>query len=390
VVSVVFLALASPALAAKPALDLTPHQLKFGAQPFGSTTTLTLTITNTSSEPLFVSVKGTAVPDTFSPGKPGSTCVIFEPTRVEPGEGCTEIVDFFADPSPTFAGWQTGALEVSARNADGVLVYSRTVKMSGRGTQPTLTSLIDSGDRAGIRIWAADRSITTINDEVAALDQAHRDQLAAVLLDTNATGEARDKMLRVFRAVLAVPELGFYTEIWSYTFLELTGGGFFGTCNHVFLGPDAWSGLSDQDARAVLMHESFHSFNCVNGGPVGSLNEGSAIWITNAPYDTPLLPGQSFAETTYGTKLYYKVFFNDPNFPLEAPANPTQKLIDVYMYMSAHDPSQLPWNSTDRLVTCFNRYFADLNRDVDFYNVWLPGVKERTDLMLADAECQPL
>lgn len=386
----VVLALASPALAAKPALDLTPHHLKFGAQPFGSTTTLTLTITNTSSEPLFVSVKGTAVPDTFSPGQIGSTCVIFEPTRVEPGERCTEIVDFFADPSPTFAGWQTGALDVSARDADGALVYSRTVKMSGRGIEPTMTSLIDSGDRAAIRTWAADRSITTINDEVAALDQAHRDQLASVLLDTNATGEARDKMLRVFRAVLAVPELGFYTEIWSYTFVELTGGGFFGTCNHVFLGPDAWGGLSDQDARAVLMHESFHSFNCVNGGPVGSLNEGSAIWITNAPYDTPLLPGQSFAETTYGTKLYYKVFFNDPNFPLEAPANPTQKLIDVYTYMSAHDPSQLPWNSTDRLVTCFNRYFADLNRDVDFYNVWLPAVKERTDLMLADAECQPL
>jgi hypothetical protein len=41
-------------------------------------------------------------------------------------------------------------------------------------------------------------------------------------------------------------------------------------------------------------------------------------------------------------------------------------------------------------VTCFNHYFADLNRDVDFYNVWLPAVKERTDLMLADAECQPL
>jgi hypothetical protein len=389
VVFVVF-ALASPALAAKPALDLTPHALKFGAQPFGSTTTLTLTITNTSSEPLFVSVKGTSVPDTFSPGQIGSTCVISEPTRVEPGESCTEIVDFFADPSPTFAGWQKGVLDVSARDPDGALVYSRTVKMSGRGIQPTLTSLIDSGDRAAIRTWAADLSITTINDEVAALDQAHRDQLAAVLLDTNATGEARDKMLRVLRAVLAVPELGFYTEIWSYTFIELTGGGFFGTCNHVFLSPDAWGGLSDQDARAVLMHESFHSFNCVNGGPVGSLNEGSAIWITNAPYDTPLLPGQSFAETTYGTKLYYKVFFNDPNLPLEASANPTQKLIDVYTYMSAHDPSQLPWNSTDRLVTCFNRYFADLNRDVDFYNVWLPAVKERTDLMLADAECQPL
>lgn len=39
------------------------------------------------------------------------------------------------------------------------------------------------------------------------------------------------------------------------------------------------------------------------------------------------------------------------------------------------------WEPADKL--------ADLNRDVDFYIVWLPAVKERTDLMFADAECQP-
>jgi hypothetical protein len=371
------------------ALGVSPHDLKFGKQPFGSTTRMSVTIANTSSQPVSVSVDA-AVPDTFSPGQPDSTCPLPEATLLEPGESCTHVVDFFSDPAPAFAGRQSGTLTITGRGEAGVVVYSGRVKLSGRGVKPTLASLIDSGDRNAVRAWALDLPIATLNGDVAALDQAHRDRLAEILLDTNATGEARDKMLRVFRRALAVPELGFYTEIWAYTFIELTGGGFFGACNHVFLSPDAWGGLSDQDAYGVLMHESFHSFNCVNGGPTGSLNEGSAIWITFAPFDQPLIPGQSLAETTYGTKLYYKVFLNNPNLPLEAPQNPTQKLIDVYRYLSAHDPSQLPWNSTGRLQTCFDRHFADLNRDVPFFEVWLPAVKERTDRMLADAECRPL
>jgi hypothetical protein len=103
-----------------------------------------------------------------------------------------------------------------------------------------------------------------------------------------------------------------------------------------------------------------------------------------------VIPGQSFAETTYGTKLYYRDLNGQPDYPLEAAATPTQKLIDVYDYMSAHDPSRLPWNSNDRLVTCFNRYYVDLNRNVDFFNVWLPAVKDRTDQMVADPECKPV
>lgn len=252
-----------------------------------------------------------------------------------------------------------------------------------------LPALIDAGDRAGIRTWASSRTVATLNGEVAALDQTRRDRLVEVLLDTNATGESRDKLLRVFRTVLARPDLGFYAEIWSYTFVELTGGGFFGTCNHLFLSPDAWAGLSDQDATSVLVHETFHSFNCVNGGPAGSLDEGSAIWVITVGLGQALLSGQSFAETTYGTKLYYRDLAGNPDFPLAVATNPTQKLIDVYTWLAANDPSQLPWNSTDRLVTCFNRYFVDLDRNVDFYNVWLPAVKERSDLMLADPECKP-
>jgi hypothetical protein len=254
----------------------------------------------------------------------------------------------------------------------------------------SLASLIDSGDRAGIRTWAEIRSIAALNQEVSALDVTHRDKLADVLLGTNATGESRDKMLRTMRTVLAHPDLGFYAEIWSYTFIELVPGGFFGGCNHLFLDPDSWAGLSDSDALGILIHESFHSFNCVNGGPSQSLDEGSAIWVITVGLGQTPLPGQSFAEATYGTKLYYRDIQGNPDFVLAAPNNPSAKLIEAYQWLSANDPSRLPWNSTDRLVTCFNRYFVDLNRNVDFFNVWLPAVKQRTDQMLGDAECKPI
>jgi hemolysin type calcium-binding protein len=255
----------------------------------------------------------------------------------------------------------------------------------------TLAQLVDLGDRTQIRDWAALRSIAAINADVAALDEAHRNRLAEVLLDSNATGAERDRFVRIMQGVLAHPDLGFYAEIWSYTFVELIPGGFFGGCGHLFLDPGAFGSLTDAEARSVLMHESFHSFNCTNGGPVGSLDEGSAIWISKVSFPgAGFLPGESWAEATYGSKLYHKEFFGNPNLPLVAPISPTPKLLEVYAWLAANDPSLLPWNSTDRLVVCFDRYFAHLNRNVDFFTVWLPAVEDATRNMLADAECQPL
>jgi hypothetical protein len=256
--------------------------------------------------------------------------------------------------------------------------------------EKTLAELIAAGDRAGIKDWAAPKTIAEINAEVAALDAAQRDQLAAVVLDTNADATSRDLLLRTMRAVLAKPDLGFYAEIWSYTFIEMVEGGFFGTCQHLLLSPTAWSGLSDHDARWVLLHESFHSFNCVNGGPIGSLNEGSAIWIAKSSFPEGTDPAETWAEATFGTKLFYRDFNGQPDFPLEAPPAPSGKLIEVYQRLSQLDPSQLPWNSTERLTTCFNRYWAGLNRNVDFYAVWLPSVAQATAAMLTDPECRPV
>jgi hypothetical protein len=255
----------------------------------------------------------------------------------------------------------------------------------------TLAQLVDLGDRAQIRDWAALRSIVAINADVAALDEARRNRLGEVVLDSNATGAERDRFVGIMQGVLDHPDLGFYAEIWSYTFIELVPGGFFGTCGHLFLDPGAFAGLSDVDARNVLVHESFHSFNCTNGGPVGSLDEGSAIWIFKVAFPEPgLLPGESWAEATYGSKLFHREFFGNPNLPLVAPLSPTPKLLEIYDWLALNDPSRLPWNSTDRLVTCFDRYFANLTRNVDFFTVWLPAVEEATQMMLADAECRPV
>jgi hypothetical protein len=262
--------------------------------------------------------------------------------------------------------------------------------VTGGSVSGSLARLVQRGDRNAIREWAAQHSIAEINRAVAGLKAIERDQLATILLDSNATGVVRDRLLSNMRLILAQPDLGFYAEIWSYTTIEMTPGGFFGTCQHLFLDADAFGGLLDIDARNVLTHESFHSFNCVNGGPVGSLDEGSALWVIPSGFRTPLSPGESWAEATYGTKLYYRDIAGNPNLPLEAPRDPTTKLLDVYQWLASTDPSRLPWNSTERLQTCFARYWEHLDRNVPFVTEWLPAAQAATTLMLADPECRPL
>ena len=258
------------------------------------------------------------------------------------------------------------------------------------GEPPSLSDLIDVGRRDLIKEWAADLTMVEIDDAVAALDPADRDRLAEVLLDSNAAGAERDRLIRLMQIVLSVHDLGFYAEIWSYTGITLVEGGFGGECSQVLLDPGAFGGLPDAAARDVLMHESFHSFNCVNGGPVGSLDEGSASWMFVVGFRPVLGLGESWAEATYGTKLLYRDVFHQPDYPLTAPLNPTPRLLEVYGWLSDHDPSMLPWNSQERLMTCYQRYYEQLDRDVDFETVWLPAVAAATDKMVADPECKPV
>lgn len=161
------------------------------------------------------------------------------------------------------------------------------------GALADLSTLVDAGDRDGIRSWASCRSIEAINTAVASLDAGRHDHLPDALLDSNASDEERKRLLTGMHTVLDQRDLGFYAEIWSYTYIELGGEGFFGGCNRLWLGPSAFDSLSDDDVRGVLMHESFHSFDCVNGGPVGSLDEGAAIWVVKSAFPQGLDPGET-------------------------------------------------------------------------------------------------
>ena len=254
----------------------------------------------------------------------------------------------------------------------------------------TLSAAVDAGDRAGVASWGGARSIGTMNNEVQQLTPERLAAMPAILLDSNAQGSERDKLLAAMDTVLNTFGLGFYAEVWAYTAIHMQPGGFFGTCNNVYLDPPAFDGLSAADARNVVMHESLHSFNCVNGGPNGALNEGAAIWITKAFFPAGLNPAETWAEATYGTKLYYRDIQGQPNYPLEVAGAPTQKLLDVFRILSDNDPSHLPWNSQQRLTSCYQSYFESLNRNVDFFAVWLPSVQVATDAMLADPGCRPV
>ena len=73
------------------------------------------------------------VPDTLNPGQPGSSCTFPEPNLLAPGESCTYIVTYYADDASAFAGIQTGALVVAARDVHGTVIDSRIIQMSGKG-----------------------------------------------------------------------------------------------------------------------------------------------------------------------------------------------------------------------------------------------------------------
>jgi Ca2+-binding RTX toxin-like protein len=92
----------------------------------------------------------------------------------------------------------------------------------------TLSAAIDTGSRAEVTGWLGAHDIASIDGAVAGLTAWRLDELPALLLDSNAAGDARDKLLRVMRTVLGTPDRGFYAEIWGYTRIELTPGGFFG------------------------------------------------------------------------------------------------------------------------------------------------------------------
>ena len=87
------------------------------------------------------------------------------------------------------------------------------------------------------------------------LTQDRRDAIPAIVLSSNAAGDARSKLLRVMKELLDTPGLGFYA------------------------------------------------------------------------FPQGLDPAETWAEATYGTKLYYRDIVGQPDYPLLVAQHPTQKLL---------------------------------------------------------------
>ena len=264
---------------------------------------------------------------------------------------------------------------------------SRDVTTPIQAATPVLSDLqgiLVRQDRDAFETWADKITINELNQQIAMLSNDQKENLCTFLLESNATSSERTLLIKLMNSILSEYDLGFFAHIFSYTSIDLTGDGFFYRGNGtVELAKDSFLSLSEKDKRNTLMHECFHSFNDRNQGPKGALNEGSAIWVYKRAFGTDS-PAEDFAEATFGTKLYYKTFMNEPDYPLVAPAVFNSKLVEVYSWLSTNDPSRLPWWDTELLNEMYNRYYASLDRDVDYYSVWLPSVQKAREAMLLD------
>jgi len=229
-----------------------------------------------------------------------------------------------------------------------------------------LARLIDDNGRSGIRTWAASRSIAEINASVASLNQNYRNKLATVILDTKAGGTDKTNLITAMQKILNNKSTGFYVEIWSYSLIEMPrgGGGGEATCGLIRLFTQ---GESSDSMLDVLLHESLHSFNCMNGGPIGALDEGSAIWIFKTAFPGSRSVGElqgGLAETTYGTANYYRDYgVNESNYsPINAATGTTSKSKELFSWLSSTDPSKLPWDNQAKLQACYDLYYKGLNR----------------------------
>jgi hypothetical protein len=261
-------------------------------------------------------------------------------------------------------------------------------KDCGASEAGVLECFVATRDRHGIADYLATRSIARINDEVAALDPSVREQLADVVLDypafTLPAQRRRGRLLAAMGEAFSKHQLGFLAEVWSYTPIETRPGGggeFYPDSGKVVVGHD----VDEKVLRNTLVHETFHAFNQHEDGPPDSLNEGSAIWVFKEAFGSTGV-AQNWAEATYGTKLYYRDHGN-PDYRLEAPANPTQKLVDEFRYLSSKDESRLPWHSQHALTYCYERYWEPLRWGQPTWDEWLAAAEIATTKMLSDAYC---
>jgi hypothetical protein len=114
-------------------LRVKPETVKFGTKPVGSSTFKGTTITNTSSITVNLIVTIAREPDDFGFVVPPTTCPVFGPSPLAPGESCDAVMRF--SPSEFFAGQnQLAQLQAQATDpATGVVLETALIDFTGRG-----------------------------------------------------------------------------------------------------------------------------------------------------------------------------------------------------------------------------------------------------------------
>jgi hypothetical protein len=123
--------LLAAAASADPVIEVGPTVVKFGAQPFGSTTVRDFGVRNVTAFPIWVEIDAIAVGDDFSPGQIQSSCGLGRRKELAPGESCHHVVSF--SPSTFFQGRQEALLRVTATEIDEDPVQQVDVVLTGRG-----------------------------------------------------------------------------------------------------------------------------------------------------------------------------------------------------------------------------------------------------------------
>jgi hypothetical protein len=119
--------------ASQSVLRVKPETVKFGTKPVGSSTFKGTTITNTSSTTVNLIVTIAREPDDFGFVVPPTTCPVFEPAPLPPGESCDAVMRF--SPSDFFAG-QNQLAQLQAMATDpttGAVLATVLIDFTGRG-----------------------------------------------------------------------------------------------------------------------------------------------------------------------------------------------------------------------------------------------------------------
>lgn len=135
----------------------------------------------------------------------------------------------------------------------------------------------------------------------------------------------------------------------------------------------------------TLIHETYHGFNARHGlGGGHGLNEGMAIAIFKYYFGDEV----NLAETVFGTVNYYRdigIEGYPRRFPIGDVGEADEKGREALRYLMAADVSGVDWLDARQVEKVYRRFWKRLNRDVDFYAVWLPAAARATERGRAQA-----